>query len=572
MLQSQNSYPTPISVKYIQKVGTGADDFVTLPIVNVSGTTYDVIVIGGGATGAGVARDCALRGLRVLLLERHDYNHGASGRNHGLMHSGARYAVTDLDSARECIEENNILRRIASHCIEATDGLFVTLPDDDMSYQATFVEACLKAGITAEVIDPQQALSLEPALCPDVRGAVRVPDATIDPFALTHANVLDARLHGADTLTEHEVTDLLVENGRTQGVRALNHRTGQSQEFHAPIIINAAGIWGAGLLHRAGIDIQMFPAKGTMLVYGQRVNQRVLNRCRRPSNADILVPDGAMCLMGTTSDRIGIDEVDDMRVTDTEVSLLMSEGEKMVPQLAQTRLLRAFAGVRPLIASDNDPTGRSISRGIVCMDHAARDGMEGLITITGGKLITYRKMAEQATDLACRKLGVEAMCQTATTPLPGSDSTANEWDNYNPTHRSNATRRHGTRAQDIPMASATDRTIICECRQVSVGEVKYAIEQLQSHDLVELLRRTRLGMGVCQGKNCVCRAANLLAHISGDPDKAQRDLQRLLDERWKGVKPVAWGNALRQAQLTATIYQGLCGLDQAVNDRKEDQP
>ena len=89
---------------------------------------YDVIIIGGGATGAGTARDCALRGLSVLLVERNDYSTGATGRNHGLMHSGARYAVTDSESASECISENMILRRIARHCVEETDGLFITLP------------------------------------------------------------------------------------------------------------------------------------------------------------------------------------------------------------------------------------------------------------------------------------------------------------------------------------------------------------------------------------------------------------------------------------------------------------
>ncbi|MDD6972049.1 MAG: FAD-dependent oxidoreductase, partial [Escherichia coli] len=99
----------------------------------------DVIIIGGGATGAGIARDCALRGLRVILVERHDIATGATGRNHGLLHSGARYAVTDGESATECIKENMILRRIASHCVEENDGLFISLPEDDINYQATFV-------------------------------------------------------------------------------------------------------------------------------------------------------------------------------------------------------------------------------------------------------------------------------------------------------------------------------------------------------------------------------------------------------------------------------------------------
>ena len=164
---------------------------------------YDVIVIGGGATGAGTARDCAMRGLKVLLVEREDFTNGATGRNHGLLHSGARYAVTDGESAAECISENMILRKIARHCVEETDGLFITLPEDDLGYQSTFVEACGRAGIRAEVLDPEEARRLEPSVNPEIIGAVRVPDASVDPFRLTVANVIDAKLHGAQALTYH---------------------------------------------------------------------------------------------------------------------------------------------------------------------------------------------------------------------------------------------------------------------------------------------------------------------------------------------------------------------------------
>ena len=118
----------------------------------------------------------------------------------------------------------------------------------------------------------------------------------------------------------------------------------------------------------------------------------------------------------------------------------------------------------------------------------------------------------------------------------------------------------------------TDRTYICECQHVSVGEIKYAIDQLHATDLVDMLHRTRMGMGVCQGKNCSCRIANLMARLTGDTAQAQQDLNTLLDERWKGLKPIAWGQILRDTQLTAAIYQGLCGLDKAIAGRKEDQP
>ena len=531
---------------------------------------YDVIVVGGGITGAGTARDCAMRGLSVLLLERYDYTDGATGRNHGLLHSGARYAVTDHESATECIEENTILRRIASNCVEPTDGLFITLPEDDLAYQATFVEACKSAGIRADIIDPAEARVLEPSVNPDLIGAVRVPDASVDPFRLTMANVLDAQLHGATALNYHEVTDLIVNQNRVEGVRAINHRTGETCEFHASVVINASGIWGMLVARKAGITINMFPAKGALLIFGHRVNQMVINRCRKPANADILVPDDAVCVIGTTSDRVPIETVDDMRVTDEEVQVLLAEGMKLAPSLGTTRILRAYAGVRPLVASDDDPSGRSISRGIVCLDHEKRDGVAGFITITGGKMMTYRLMAQTATDMACAKLGVDRQCETATTPLPGSRDKANKTDNRRKSFAMRAAEgRHGELTSSIDMSDDFNSALVCECEGVSVGEVKYSVEQLHVHNLVNLRRRTRVGMGTCQGKLCATRAACLLGRFSNDVDRAQRDLAAFLDERWKGVKPVAWGSALREAQLTSTIYQGLCGLDQAIA-RKED--
>jgi len=522
---------------------------------------YDVIIIGGGITGAGTARDCALRDLRVLLVEKLDFTNGATGRNHGLLHSGARYAVTDKESATECIRENMILRKIARHCIEETDGLFITLPEDDISYQATFVKACTEAGIKAIPISPEEARRIEPAVNPDLIGAVRVPDASVDPFFLTTANILDARQHGAEALTYHEVTALIIENGRAVGVKLRNNRTGEVSEKHAEVIINAAGIWGNLITNMAGIQVNMFPAKGTLLIFGHRVNNMVINRCRKPANADILVPDDAVCVIGTTSDRVAYDTIDDLKITQEEVDILIKEGEKLAPSLATTRILRAYAGVRPLVAADNDPSGRSISRGIICLDHETRDGLAGLITITGGKMMTYRLMAEIATDLACKKLGVEAVCQTATLPLPGSEGQDpdNKHHTYSTAHYA-AKGRQGYRVQEIPDQSAEDRSLVCECEEVSVGEVKYAMEKLHVHDLLNLRRRTRVGMGTCQGELCACRAAGVMCDAGDEAEKTLTDLHDFINERWKGMKPVAWGSTLDEAQLTAAIYQDLLGL------------
>ena len=531
---------------------------------------YDVIIIGGGATGAGTARDCALRGLSVLLVERNDYSTGATGRNHGLMHSGARYAVTDSESATECISENMILRRIARHCVEETDGLFITLPEDDLAYQRTFVEACQRAGIRADIIDPEEARRIEPSVNPELIGAVRIPDASIDPFRLTIANLLDARMHGAEALNHH-----IINQARVEGVKLLNKLNGEHVEVRGRVVVNAAGIWGQRIAEMAGCKISMFPARGALLIFGHRVNHMVINRCRKPANADILVPDDTVCVIGTTSDRIPIEAVDDMRVTREEVDVLLHEGIKLAPSLATTRVIRAYAGVRPLVASDDDPTGRSISRGIVCLDHAKRDGVEGFITITGGKMMTYRLMGEITTNAVCAKLGNTAPCVTASQPLPGSEegapSQSDMTKRYSFGERA-AIGRHGSLAARIDKDNDIDNALVCECEGVTVGEIKYAVNQLHVHNLVNLRRRTRLGMGTCQGKLCSCRAASLLGEISHDVKRAQEDLADFLNERWKGMRPVAWGDTLREAQLTAAIYEGLCGLDEAVNTQgKEDQ-
>lgn len=521
---------------------------------------YDVIIIGGGITGAGTARDCAMRGMKVLLVEKDDLTNGATGRNHGLLHSGARYAVTDQSSATECIKENMILRKVARHCVEETDGLFITLPEDDLAYQATFVEACQKAGINAEIIDPEEARHIEPAVNPDLIGAVRIPDASIDPFRLTAANILDARNHGADILTYHEVTNLIVKQDKVVGVTLRNNLTGDVYDIHSSLTINAAGIWGHLVAKRAGITVNMFPAKGTLLIFGHRVNNMVINRCRKPANADILVPDDTVCVIGTTSDRVPFDTIDNLKITNAEVDLLIREGEKLAPSLATTRVLRAYAGVRPLVAADNDPSGRNISRGIVCLDHASRDGMEGFITITGGKMMTYRLMAEEATNLACKKLNINKPCQTATIPLPGSEEIVKDSHGKRYSTSINAAEgRHGQFAKDLKLDTVEDSALICECEEVSVAEAKFAIEKLHVHNLLNLRRRTRVGMGTCQGELCTCRAANFIC--GNNVKKSEEDLLEFINERWKGMRPVAWGQSLSEAQLSAHIYQDLCGLD-----------
>ncbi|AFU19158.1 anaerobic glycerol-3-phosphate dehydrogenase subunit A [Actinobacillus suis] len=544
-------------------------------VADFSPISTDVIIIGGGATGAGIARDCALRGLKCVLLERRDIATGATGRNHGLLHSGARYAVNDRESAEECIKENLILKQIARHCVDDTKGLFITLPEDDLNYQKNFIQACTDSGIEAVEIEPDLAKYMEPSVNPSLVGAVVVPDGSIDPFRLTASNMLDATENGAKVFTYCEVTGLIREGGTVIGVNVFDHRNQVKRQFFAPIVVNAGGIWGQGIAEYADLKIKMFPAKGSLLVMGHRINNMVINRCRKPANADILVPGDTICVIGTTSDRIPYDQIDNMVVTPEEVDVLFREGEKLAPSLRHTRVLRAYAGVRPLVATDDDPSGRNVSRGIVLLDHAERDGLDGFITITGGKLMTYRLMAEWTTDLVCKKLNKsDRLCSTAERPLPGSNESREETSkkiiSLPNTIRHSAVYRHGSRALRLLETERLDKTLVCECEAVTAGEVRYAVDELNVNNLVDLRRRTRVGMGTCQAELCACRAAGLMSRFKvATPKESTTQLASFMEERWRGIQPIAWGDAMREAEFTSWIYYSLLGLNDVPMDEEQ---
>jgi glycerol-3-phosphate dehydrogenase len=327
------------------------------------------------------------------------------------------------------------------------------------------------------------------------------------------------------------VTGFIREGDTIRGVHTRNVRTGQEEDFYAPVTVNACGIWGQRIASLAGVSIGMFPSKGALLIFAHRINNMVINRCRKPANADILVPGETVCVIGTTSTRIPFEECDRVAATPEEVDLLISEGAKLSPALSSTRILRAYAGVRPLVSADDDPSGRNISRGIVCLDHETRDGLKGFITITGGKLMTYRLMAEMATDAICRKFGVDKRCATAATPLPA-----------------------------LIEPSDGKGALICECENVTAGKVAQALERLEVSTLTDLRRRTRVGMGTCQGGLCACRAADLLAQANGCVERERADLSDFMQERWKGNYPIGWGDMLREAEYTQWVYKHVLGL------------
>jgi glycerol-3-phosphate dehydrogenase len=209
----------------------------------------DILVIGGGATGTGILRDLAMRGFRCTLVERRDLAYGTTGRYHGLLHSGGRYVVKDPQAARECIEENRILRRIMPQCIEDTGGFFVLTAYDDPVYVATFLEGCQKAGIPVEKVDIQQMLKEEPLLDVKIQQCFRLPDASADSFLAADLNAESARQHGAQILTYHEVMNLSTSTQANKLVQAVTGAlchdliNDEDLQVDASMVINASGAW-----------------------------------------------------------------------------------------------------------------------------------------------------------------------------------------------------------------------------------------------------------------------------------------------------------------------------------------
>lgn len=372
--------------------------------------TPHVVVVGGGGTGGAVAHDLALRGLRVTVLERGEVTSGTTGRHHGLLHSGARYAVADATSAVECIAENRILRRIAPGSFEENGGLFVALTDEDLAYLPGFVEACRACDIPAEVLDRAEALRREPGLGPEVRAAVQVPDGTMDAMRLPLRFFATAQSNGAVIRTFTEVVGLRRQDGAVTGVAYRDDVTGEEGLLAADLVVNAAGPWAQRIAEMAGVDVPIRCSPGVLVAVRGRWCDMVVNRLHRSGDGDIVLPQRGLSVIGTSS--WVVDDPDELHLPEDHIRTMVTEGSRLVPAVAHAEIRAAWSAVRPLIGDGGSTTGRELSRTFKCFDHAERDGVEGFVTISGGKATTLRAMAEATADVVCRRLGVEAPCRT----------------------------------------------------------------------------------------------------------------------------------------------------------------
>jgi len=508
-----------------------------------------VLIIGGGITGVGLARDLALRGVQSVLVERRDINAGASGANHGLLHSGARYVRSDPAAAVECREESALLKRLAPHCIEDTGGLFVAVEGDDETYAAEFPAFCERSGIACTPIRPAEARELEPVLSERLIAAYQVEDASVDPFHLSLDNISEALELGSRVMLHTRVVGFDLENGRIRRARLVRGESGEEVSIEAEQVVNAAGAWAKDVAALAGVEVDLLYSKGSLLITDQRLTRKVINRLRPASDADILVPGGTVSILGTTS--IRMDTLDRIVPTVAECDSIINTASAMVPSLETTRYIRAYAGIRPLVGSKRPGDDRSLSRGFALLDHA-ESGVSNFVSIVGGKLTTYRLMAEKTADLICRRLGVSRPCLTAVSPLKAF--AVNQW------------TAAGLSPRRWMQAHAPDDLLLCECEMVPASAVDAVSDEIRRQGAIPNLyaigRRSRVGKGTCQGAFCGLR---INAYLYDQGKLGGRggldDLRSFLSARWRGMRPILWGSSLLQEELQEALHCGYLGLE-----------
>ena len=517
----------------------------------------EVLIIGGGVTGAGIMRDLALRDIHCLLIDRQDLCAGASGGNHGLLHSGARYVSNDQQAAVECRQESEILKRLAAQCVENTGALFVAVEGDEEDFVDHFPALCKQAGISCTSITPSEARKIEPHLTDKLLSAYILPDATIDPFRLALEHVAHARMLNNSSYHSHtEMVSFQISNGAITSAVCRDKRSGEMVEIRPLQVVNAGGAWAMGIAKLAGCDdVNLLYSKGTLLISHDRITDRVIHRLRPPGDGDILVPGGTVSVLGTTSVRV--DNLDHLHPTVEEVNRNISEGSAMLPSLAHARYIRAFSRVRPLLQPGSQSDDRSVTRGYALNNHLS--SLANFCTITGGKLTTFRLMAEKTADLVADRLGNTTPCSTRKQPL--ADDRGSRW------------TEPGAAPRYWFKENKADDLILCECEMVpqsAIDEILGADPDSENKMTLEAIAlRSRAGKGPCQGSFCSIRIASYLYDRGHYNDKTGLShMCEFLNERFKGQRSVIWGTQMAQMELAEALHCGLLGLDHEYDKQK----
>jgi glycerol-3-phosphate dehydrogenase len=526
----------------------------------LSNRRFDLIVVGAGINGTGIARDAAMRGLQVLLVDKHDIGSGTTPWSTRLIHGGLRYLEHyEFGLVRESLRERERLLHIAPHLVKPLTFMIPIYKGHKrgpgmirlgmIGYDILSWDKSLDRH---HMMDREATLKREPGLDPDgLRGSAIYYDAQITfPERLSVENVLSAREHEAVTITYALVDNLIIENGRVTGIEATDLFDGSGFSAHGTVTLNVAGPWvddvlgkGAGRPLIGGtkgthIVVDQFPGAPTEALYVEAVTDG------RPY---FIVPWNGRFLIGTTDTRYE-GNLNDVEPNDDEIEYLISETNRVLPSAGLTRsdVQFAYAGVRPLPYQEAGSTG-SITRRHIIHDHAP--DIEGLISIVGGKLTTSRNLSEEATDAVIRKLGLNASPSTTqVVKLPGA--LAPDFERFASVFKATAgleeeaaTRMlhiYGTRSRQI-LKLADETPDLRQPFSPSTGalgaEVVFAFREELASTLEDvLMRRTMVGLDEAVGLDAIEAAADIAKlHLGWSTDRADTEVRRYREyvERFK---------------------------------------
>jgi glycerol-3-phosphate dehydrogenase len=478
-------------------------------MTGLSGDKFDLLVIGGGITGCGAARDAAMRGLKVALFERDDFASGTSGRSSRLIHGGIRYLEQgQLHLVHESIRERQTLLRIAPHLVKP---LAFTWP----IYRGARVgKVKLSAGLLVYqlmaagrsrrhlTLNAAETVAREPCLKgPGLTGGAVYYDACTDDALLTVANALAARENGASIVSHTRVIDLVRERGKAVGAVVKPQYGGEAYEVRARVIVNATGVWENSF----STDERARRRRGSKGVHISVARERVGNRDAvtliSPVDGRVMfcLPAGPQSIIGTT-DTWTNESPETIHASFDDVDYLLRSANAYFPRAQLTRddVVSAWAGIRPLaIAATTNPS-------VVSREHSILADRLGVINVTGGKLTTYRSMAAEIVDLVQRSLGQKRQrAATDRTELPGAD-----------------------RAKQIARLQGEDEshsTPLVEALPYTGAHLVYGARVEMAQTLSDLLiRRTHLAFETRDhGLSIARRAAEIVAPLLGWDDRTK---------------------------------------------------
>jgi glycerol-3-phosphate dehydrogenase len=533
----------------------------------------DVLVIGGGINGVGIARDAALRGLSVAVLEREDWGAGTTGASTRMVHGGLRYLLYDIPTTRISSEDAGRIRRIAPHVTWRIPFLWPLFPGGRFRREATQAflsaydpHAARKGGLPHARLSADEARLLEPGLAAETEGALTLDEWGCDVFRLAALNAFDARDAGAQLLARTEAESFVFSGSSVRGVRVRERDSGAVRTIEARLVVNAAGPWARIVAERAGARVQMRLGKGIHVTFERRIGNYGLILEGVDGRTMFLVPHGAETIVGTTDhDYYGDPAHVERDITRDDVAYVIESAARALPQATRWRPLRAWAGVRNTLF-EWGVVSESLSRRHEIIDHAVADGVDGLVSVVGGKLAAYRIQAEETVDLLMRRLGrAPRACETGVRPLPGAEPVPDFAALSARIGLPGATlervwRRHGSRIAMIFDGAGPDELApVCRSEGVTAAELRFVIREEGCRTLEDLHRHAHVGAGGCDGSDCAAPAAHLLGELLDWPAARIRDeIATFLQRRWTQRRPVLGGvNAAHEELLRWTFDRAL---------------